>query len=151
MIAFSSKNFQSLTTEELYQILALRAEVFVVEQNCPYQDVDGKDIHGIHVLGYLNNKLVAYARVLGQGVSYKEYASIGRVVTSTSIRGKNYGHTLVDFSIAVSQNFFPSQPIKISAQAHLEKFYSKHNFVVTGKAYLEDNIPHIGMILSKEK
>ena len=148
MLVFSSKNFDSLTTEELYQILALRAEVFVVEQNCPYQDVDGKDIHGIHVLGYLNNRLVAYARVLGQGVSYKEYASIGRVLTSASVRGKNYSHALVNYSITVCKKNFPGQPIKISAQAHLEKFYSKHNFVATGEAYLEDDIPHIGVTLS---
>ena len=85
MIAFSSKNFQELTTQELYQILALRAEVFVVEQNCPYQDVDGKDPKSIHVLGYLDNQLIAYSRLLEQGISYKDYASIGRVVTSPSV------------------------------------------------------------------
>ena len=147
MISFVNKNFQALTTEELYKILALRAEVFVVEQNCPYQDVDGKDSHSIHVLGYIKNKLVAYARVLGQGVSYQEYASIGRIVTSPSIRGKKFGHELVDFSIRVCQKNFPGQPIKISAQAHLEKFYNKHGFKATGEAYLEDDIPHIGMIL----
>ena len=147
MISFVSKNFQALTTEELYIILALRAEVFVVEQNCPYQDVDGKDLLSIHVLGYIKNQLVAYARVLEQGVSYQEYASIGRIVTSPSIRGKKFGHELVDFSIKVCQKNFPGQPIKISAQAHLEKFYNKHGFKATGEAYLEDDIPHIGMIL----
>ena len=151
MISFVNKNFQALTTEELYKILALRAEVFVVEQNCPYQDVDGKDSHSIHVLGYIKNKLVAYARVLGQGVSYQEYASIGRVVTSPSIRGKKFGHELVDFSIKVCQKNFPGQPIKISAQAHLEKFYNKHGFKATGEAYLEDDIPHIGMILKDKE
>jgi len=151
MISFVNKNFQALTTEELYKILALRAEVFVVEQNCPYQDVDGKDSHSIHVLGYIKNKLVAYARVLGQGVSYQEYASIGRIVTSPSIRGKKFGHELVDFSIKVCQKNFPGQPIKISAQAHLEKFYNKHGFKATGEAYLEDDIPHIGMILKDKE
>ena len=151
MISFVNKNFQALTTEELYKILALRAEVFVVEQNCPYQDVDGKDSHSIHVLGYIKNKLVAYARVLGQGVSYQEYASIGRIVTSPSIRGKQFGHELVDFSIKVCQKNFPGQPIKISAQAHLEKFYNKHGFKATGEAYLEDDIPHIGMILKDKE
>jgi len=150
MISFISKNFQALTTEELYKILALRAEVFVVEQNCPYQDVDGKDLKSIHVLGYLNNQLIAYARVLAQGISYKEYASIGRIVTSPAFRGKNHGHALVDFSIAVCQKNFPCQPVKISAQAHLEKFYNKHGFKATGESYLEDDIPHIGMILNKE-
>ena len=147
MISFVSKNFQVLTSEELYKILALRAEVFVVEQNCPYQDVDGKDLQSIHVLGYIKNELVAYARVLEQGISYREYASIGRIVTSPSIRGNNHGHDLVDFSIKVCQKKFPGQPIKISAQAHLEKFYNAHSFKATGEAYLEDDIPHIGMIL----
>ena len=150
MISFVSKNFQALTTEELYIILALRAEVFVVEQNCPYQDVDGKDLLSIHVLGYIKNQLVAYARVLEQGVSYQEYASIGRIVTSRSIRGKKFGHDLVNFSIKVCQKNFSGQPIKISAQAHLEMFYNKHKFKATGEAYLEDDIPHIGMILMQE-
>ena len=150
MISFVSKNFQALNTEELYKTLALRAEVFVVEQNCPYQDVDGKDLQSIHVLGYIKNQLVAYARVLEQGVSYQEYASIGRIVISRSIRGKNFGHDLVNFSIKVCQKSFPGQPIKISAQAHLEMFYNKHKFKATGEAYLEDDIPHIGMILMQE-
>lgn len=150
MISFVNKNFHALTTEELYKILALRAEVFVVEQNCPYQDVDGKDLNSIHVLGYIKNQLVAYARVLGQGISYQEYASIGRIVTSPSIRGNNHGHDLVDFSIKVCQKIFPGQPIKISAQAHLEKFYNAHSFKATGEAYLEDDIPHIGMILNQK-
>ena len=147
MISFVSKNFQALTTKELYTILALRSEVFVVEQNCPYQDVDGKDLNSIHILGYHNSQLVAYARVLEQGVSYKEYASIGRIVTSPSIRGKSHGHKLVDFAIEVCQKSFQGQPIKISAQVHLEKFYNAHSFKATGEAYLEDDIPHIGMIL----
>ena len=151
MISFVNKNFQALTTEELYEIFALRAKVFVVEQNCPYQDVDGKDLYSIHVLGYINNQLVAYARVLGQGVSYQEYASIGRIVTSPSIRGKKFGHDLVAVAIKVCQKNFPGQPIKISAQAHLEKFYNKHGFKATGEAYLEDDIPHIGMILKDKE
>lgn len=150
MISFISKNFQALTTEELYKILALRAEVFVVEQNCPYQDVDGKDLDSIHILGYLNNQLIAYARVLEKGISYKEYASIGRIVTSALVRGKNYGHALVDFSIDICQKKFPGQPVKISAQAHLEEFYNAHSFKATGEAYLEDDIPHIGMILNQK-
>ena len=149
MIAFSSKNFQELTTQELYQVLALRADVFVVEQNCPYQDVDGKDLNSLHVLGYLDKELVAYARVLAQGISYNEYASIGRVVTATSVRGKTHGHALVDFSIDVCNKNFPDQAVKISAQAHLEKFYNEHGFKATGESYLEDDIPHIGMILKK--
>lgn len=152
MISFISKKFEELTTVELYDILALRAEVFIVEQNCPYQDVDGKDPLSIHVLGYIKDKMIAYARVLEKGVSYPGDASIGRIVTSPSVRGKKIGHALVDFSIGVCRKNYPSQTIKISAQAHLEKFYIQHSFVSTGEAYLEDNIPHIGMIyMSKDE
>ena len=151
MLSFSTKSFDALNTIELYEILALRAEVFVVEQECPYQDVDGKDTQGLHVLGHLNNKLIAYARVLGKGVSYQEYASIGRVVTSPSERGKKYGHELVAYAISVCSKNFPRQTIKISAQAHLEKFYNDHGFKGTGEAYLEDDIPHIGMLLKKSR
>jgi len=144
------KSYENLTKSELHQLMRLRQAVFVVEQNCPYQDVDGKDLLSIHVLGYIKNQLVAYARVLEQGVSYQEYASIGRIVTSRSIRGKKFGHDLVNFSIKVCQKNFSGQPIKISAQAHLEMFYNKHKFKATGEAYLEDDIPHIGMILMQE-
>jgi len=147
MLSFYSKRFDELTTEELYTILALRAEVFVVEQNCPYQDLDGKDKNALHVLGYLNGTLIAYARVLKQGISYQEYASIGRVVTDFSARGKKYGHELMVYSIGVCQKHYTGQKIKISAQAHLEKFYTTHGFVATGESYLEDGIPHIGMLL----
>lgn len=146
MLSFVCKAFHELTKEELYTILALRAEVFIVEQDCPYQDVDGKDLQSLHVLGQYDGKLMAYSRVLGKGVSYPSYASIGRIVTAPSARGKNHGHALVDFSIDICQKNFPNQPIKISAQAHLEKFYNSHAFIATGEAYLEDNIPHIGMI-----
>lgn len=149
MINFSYKSFQELTTVELYAILALRAEVFVVEQDCPYQDLDGKDKDSFHALGYINNELVAYARVLAKGISYTNYVSIGRIVTAALIRGKNHGHALVDFSISLCEAEFLNQPIKISAQSHLEKFYNQHGFIATGEAYLEDNIPHIGMVLEK--
>ena len=147
MLAFQTKTFHELRLEELYAILALRADVFVVEQNCPYQDVDGKDFNSIHVLGFINDELIAYARVLEKGISYKDYASIGRIVTSPSCRGENHGHALVDFSIEVCQKKFPGQLVKISAQAHLEEFYKTHGFFPTGEAYLEDDIPHIGMLL----
>jgi len=150
MISFSSKKFDELSTVELYEILALRAEVFVVEQNCPYQDVDGKDPFSLHVLGYIEDKMVAYARVLEKGISYPNYASIGRIVTSPFVRGKKYGHALVDFSIRVCRKNYPAQTIKISAQAQLEKFYRQHSFVSTGEPYLEDNIPHIGMIYTSK-
>lgn len=96
MLSFFSKKFKALTTDELYQLLALRAEVFVVEQNCPYQDVDGKDIDALHILGFKEDQLVAYARVLEKGISYPKYASIGRIVTSPSLRGQNKGMLLLN-------------------------------------------------------
>lgn len=150
MVTFLSKPYHDLTTAELYNILALRAEVFVVEQNCPYQDVDGKDVDSIHLLGFIDNELMAYARILKQGISYKDYASIGRIVISPKKRGNNYGHELVSYSINQCKESFVGQPIKISAQSHLEKFYSAHGFLSTGEAYLEDGIPHIAMIYNKK-
>ena len=150
MVTFLSKPYHDLTTAELYNILALRAEVFVVEQNCPYQDVDGKDVDSIHLLGFIDNELMAYARILKQGISYKEYASIGRIVISPKKRGNNYGHELVSYSINQCKESFVGQPIKISAQSHLEKFYSALGFLSTGEAYLEDGIPHIAMIYNKK-
>ena len=147
MLVFKTKTFEELSLQELYGILALRAEVFVVEQNCPYQDVDGKDEKGLHLLGMENNQLLAYARVLPKGVSYDEYTSIGRIVTAPKARAKGYGHALVKEAIKVTKETYPEYIIKISAQAHLEQFYRNHQFVPTGEAYLEDDIPHIGMLL----
>ncbi len=147
MLSFQSKTFDDLSCQELYKILALRAEVFVVEQNCPYQDVDGKDEKGLHLLGIENNYLVAYARILPKGISYDEYTSIGRIVTAPQARQKGYGHALVEEAIRVTKATYPEYAIKISAQAHLEHFYKTHQFVPTGEAYLEDDIPHIGMLL----
>ena len=147
MLSFVTKHFDQLSINELYEILALRAEVFVVEQNCPYQDLDGKDKKAIHVLGMQNNNIVAYARILENGMVYKNYSAIGRIVTHNSIRGKGYGDHLVRSAIEATKASYPSTPIKISAQAHLEKFYNGLGFIFTGEAYLEDNIPHIGMVL----
>ena len=147
MLVFKTKTFDELSLQELYAILALRAEVFVVEQNCPYQDVDGKDEKGLHLLGMEKNQLLAYARILPKGVSYDEYTSIGRIVTAPQVRAKGYGHTLVEEAVKVTQTTYPTYTIKISAQAHLEQFYRSHEFVPTGEAYLEDDIPHIGMLL----
>ena len=147
MLSFQSKTFGELTLQELYIILALRAVVFVVEQNCPYQDVDGKDEHAYHLLGYENTTLVAYARVLPKGTAYTDYASIGRIVTAPNHRTKGYGYVLVEQAIQLCKTTFSSVPIKISAQAHLENFYKTHGFIATGEAYLEDDIPHIGMVL----
>ena len=147
MLFFLTKQFDQLSINELYEILALRAEVFVVEQNCPYQDLDGKDKKALHVLGMQNNNIVAYARILEKGIAYKNYSAIGRIVTHNSIRGKGYGDHLVRSAIEATKASYPDTSIKISAQAHLEKFYNELGFIFTGEAYLEDNSPHIGMVL----
>lgn len=144
MIQFSIKQFSDLSTIELYQLLQLRAEVFVLEQNCPYQDCDGKDIYAAHLLGFDKDELVAYARILPNGVSYEHYASIGRVLTKQSVRQKSYGKLLMQEALNYCQSKF-SGAIKISAQAYLEKFYTDLGFVTVSEPYLEDDIPHIAM------
>lgn len=147
MIHFVYKTFDQLTSPELHDMYALRSEVFVVEQDCVYQDIDGNDPKSIHVLGSIEGVLVAYARILDQGLSYAEYSSIGRIVVSPVHRAQKLGHALVDFAIKTTQKEYANSRIKISAQAHLEKFYQVHQFKATGEAYLEDGIPHIGMLL----
>jgi len=151
MLVFECKKFDLLSLKEVHDIYALRAAVFVVEQDCVYQDVDGNDFSAYHILGKKEDKIVAYARLLAPGVSYEDYASIGRVVTSKKIRGKKQGHLLMEYCIEKIKLHFPTEKIKISAQSHLEKFYNKHAFVGTGEAYLEDGIPHIGMVLKTKE
>ena len=147
MVEFFYKKFNELTTAELHDIFALRAEVFVVEQDCVYQDIDGKDKNALHITGYLNEEIVAYARIFDKGTIYPKYCSIGRIAISSKERGKKLGHQLVEFSIKQCYKSFNSRAIKISAQAHLEKFYGHHGFYASGESYLEDGIPHIGMLL----
>lgn len=139
------KTFEELTTTELYEILQLRAEVFVVEQDCPYQDVDNKDMDSYHVMGYENNYLAAYTRIVKPGISYKEIA-IGRVVVSPKNRGQRMGVAVMEKSIEYIEHHVKRQPIRLSAQSHLQKFYSDLGFVFTGKEYLEDGIPHVEML-----
>lgn len=139
--------FQELQLEELYAFMALRQEVFVVEQDCPYLDADGKDQLGWHVMLFdEKGQLGAYNRLLPPGVSYEKYSSIGRVVSSEHVRGKGYGKAVMERSIQVIKELFPEAAIKISAQTYLLKFYNDLGFQEVGKEYLEDDIPHIGMI-----
>jgi len=140
-----TKLFRELTSIELYKILQLRSEVFVVEQNCVYQDVDDKDQKALHVIGYKNNNIIAYTRVFKPGDYFLE-ASIGRVVVKQSERKYNYGHQIVKASIKAIKDNFKETTIKISAQTYLIKFYKSLGFKKIGKEYLEDNIPHIAMI-----
>lgn len=139
------KTFEELTIHELYEVLALRAEVFVVEQDCVYQDIDGKDQKAIHILGYKNEKLVAYTRCFDQGIYFEE-ASIGRVIVKQNERKYGYGHDIMKASIEEIEDRFKVTTIKISAQQYLTKFYESHQFKQIGEGYLEDGIPHIAMI-----
>jgi ElaA protein len=144
-ITWQHLSFDALSTTQLYAVLQLRSEVFVVEQNCVFQDIDGYDAQAMHVLGYADEKLVAYARCFNAGVKFVE-ASIGRVITDTSVRGTGAGHILVQQSIDCIQRTWGAQPIRIGAQAHLDHFYGKLGFVKTGAIYLEDGIPHTEML-----
>jgi len=144
-ITWSCKHFKELTNEELYEIFRLRMEVFVVEQNCPYQDADGKDLKSFHVQGKENGKLLAYTRIVPPGVSYAE-PSIGRVITSKEARGTGAGKILMSRSIDYLKKEFGDIPIRIGAQAYLQKFYEGFGFVKEGDGYLEDGIPHFIML-----
>ena len=141
--------FQQLTLQQLYDILQLRQEVFVVEQDCPYLDADDKDQKAWHLMQYQDQKLIAYTRLLPMGVSYTNYAAIGRVVTSPSVRRAGYGKRLMETSLKQMEAIFPNHPIKISAQCYLLKFYQELNFHPIGEEYLEDGIPHVQMIYRK--
>lgn len=147
MYHFIYKPFSALSIDELYKIMALRQEVFVVEQNCPYLDADGKDQQAWHLMALdQNDRLVAYSRFGGKGVFYENYASIGRIVTAPSIRNKGFGKKLMSESLDAIKNTIGAQPIKISAQSYLIRFYESFGFAKTGAEYLEDGIPHIAMI-----
>jgi ElaA protein len=144
MLLFKIKKFDELTNYELYELLKLRTEVFVVEQNCVYQDMDGKDYQAIHVLGYYNEILVACTRIFDKGIYFEE-SSIGRVIVKEKFRTKKWGHVLMQKSIEIIETLFDTTAITISAQLYLKAFYESHQFVQTSTTYLEDNIPHIQM------
>lgn len=139
------KSFSELSLDELYAILQLRSEVFVVEQDCVYQDMDGKDKKALHILGMEGQELVAYTRCFPPGVYFEE-AAIGRVVVPKAFRGKDYGHQIMEASIQAIHKKYHTQAIKLSAQTYLIPFYEHHGFTTVGEGYLEDGIPHIGMV-----
>lgn len=148
-LTYSVKPFAKLSLTELYRILQLRQQVFVVEQDCPYLDADDKDQASIHVLGTDGKGVLhSYTRLVPLGLSYQSYVSIGRVVTSIASRRQGTGIELMQKSIAACRNTWPGMPIKISAQQYLIDFYQKFGFVPIGEGYLEDDIPHIAMVLS---
>lgn len=144
---FSCFTFEALGVHRLYEVLALRQEVFVVEQNCPYLDCDGRDLQSLHLLGRNEQgKLICYARLLPEGIAYDGYASIGRVLSAPGVRGTGAGRQLVAKSIEMCLQFFGNQSIKIGAQSYLLHFYESFGFVSTGEEYMEDGIPHTKMI-----
>ncbi len=147
-IQWKLKPFEELTIQEFHQILQLRINVFVVEQNCVYKELDGKDTFALHLFGYkVENPLeiVAYTRIFKPGDYYQE-AAFGRVVVAENYRSKNIGNQLIKNTIQAIENNFKTKIIKISAQTYLEKFYKNHGFIKHNEEYLEDGIPHIEML-----
>ncbi|MGB3467374.1 MAG: GNAT family N-acetyltransferase [Cyclobacteriaceae bacterium] len=139
------RKLEDIKSLQLYDILKLRADVFVVEQECIYPDIDGKDVKALHVIGTKDSEVIAYTRIFDSG-EYFEMPSIGRVVVKESERKHKYGHELIRQSIEAINNYYGSQSIKISAQVYLTKFYETHDFRAIGTEYLEDGIPHVAMI-----
>jgi len=145
-MSWKIKTFDALTNRQLYQILKLRSEIFVVEQNCVYQDLDDKDQKAIHFFREKKGKILAYTRLFKPGDYYKE-AAIGRVIVNNENRGTGLGHELIKQSIIKTRELFGENiPIKIGAQTYLKSFYEKHGFKKISEEYLEDGIPHIHML-----
>lgn len=142
-----NKKFEALNPDELYAILRLRNEVFAVEQNCVYPDMDNKDQPAVHLMGWQDKNLVAYTRIIPAGIAYTE-PSIGRVVTARSIRRSGIGRELMKRSLDLLFNLYGKQPVRIGAQLYLQDFYTSLGFRPTGEIYLEDGIPHIEMVLT---
>lgn len=140
------KTFQELTIDELHDLMQLRSEVFVVEQDCVYQDIDGKDRKALHVIGQKEGKVVAYTRCFEPGYYFEE-AAIGRVVVDQNYRKDGYGHDIIRASKAAIKEHYDTGKIKLSAQTYLVKFYGSHQFKAIGDEYLEDGIMHIAMVL----
>lgn len=150
-IRWKCTEFDKLSNTQLYHITQLREKVFVVEQDCPYLDSDGKDFYAKHLMGYKDDLLVAYARLLPPNISYKKDVSIGRFVTDISVRRIGVGKILMEKCLAQLKADFPDLNIRISAQEYLKDFYGSFGFIQQGKGYLEDDIPHIEMLLVREK
>ena len=145
-IQWSTEHFSKLTVDELYAMLRLRSEVFVVEQNCIFLDMDNNDQIAYHTMGWLNGELIATTRLFNVDQSYPGYQSIGRVVGSPKHRGIGAGKALMQYSIAECERLFGKHPIKIGAQLYLKKFYNEQGFEQAGEMYYEDEIEHIPMI-----
>jgi|TARA_B110000914_G_scaffold219534_1_gene228324 ElaA protein len=144
-IKWAWKSFQEFSTDELYEILSFRQEIFSVEQESWYLDADGLDQDAVHLLGINEHKLVAYLRLIKPKLLYSE-SSLGRILVHRDFRADGLGHYLVDEGKRKSLSLFPGEPIRISAQEHLEKFYNGHGFNKEGEVYDEDGIPHVSMV-----
>lgn len=144
-LSWSVKALEDIPALELYALLKLRADVFIIEQDCIYPDMDDKDQQALHVIGSKDGEVIAYTRIFNKG-GYFEKASLGRVAVKKSERRYKYGHELIRQSIIAIEANYGVQPIKISAQQYLIKFYESHGFKPVGEGYLEDGIPHIGML-----
>ena len=145
-IEWVCKHHSDLGKEQLYALLKLRSEVFVVEQKCAYPDLDGQDLEGdtYHLMGWEDDQLMAYLRLLDHESQGGDVV-IGRVITAPQARGKGVGHEMMEQALKQAEKHWPQVPIYLSAQAHLQGYYGKYGFVVAGEEYLEDDIPHIGM------
>lgn len=144
-ITWTVKPFETLSTNDLYRIVQARVEIFVIEQNTPYQDLDNTDQKALHLWAEQDGKILAYCRLFNKGIKYNE-ASIGRVLTTEGARGTGLGKQLIARAIEVIEKEYQTSEIRISAQDYLIKFYSDFGFQDTGKKYLEDNLPHTEMI-----
>ncbi|MCP1485730.1 ElaA protein [Pseudomonas fluorescens] len=145
-IEWVCKHHSDLGKEQLYALLKLRSDVFVVEQKCAYPDLDGQDLEGdtYHLMGWEDDQLMAYLRLLDPQSQGGDVV-IGRVLTAPAGRGKGLGHEMIEQALKQAEKHWPQVPIYLSAQAHLQGYYGRYGFVVAGEEYLEDDIPHIGM------
>ena len=149
-MCWQSLSFDELNVHQLYAILRLRQEIFVVEQDCVFLDTDGLDLDAIHIVCWQDNQPMAYLRSLGPGLAY-EQSSLGRIVVPESSRGLNLGRELVRRGIAYNLEAWPESDIRIGAQARLERFYNDLGFIVDGRPYEEDGIMHIYMNLDRHQ
>lgn len=144
-IVWKIKTFDEFTVPELYAILKARIDVFVIEQNCPYPDLDNYDQKAVHIWAEENGDILAYCRIFDKGIKYDE-TSIGRVLTTEKARGRSLGKQLIQYAVETIENRFHTTAVRISAQDYLLRFYSGFGFEDTGKKYLEDDIPHTEMV-----
>jgi len=143
------KNFDELTNAELYEIIKLRIDIFVVEQNCPYNELDRKDYKSIHHFIKENDEIIAYLRMIPKGISYEE-SSIGRFIVKKDFRGRGYAKKILNNAIKYIQKEWNEFQIRLSGQKYLEKFYNEQGFETVSDVYLEDDIPHVEMLYNKK-